>query len=120
MEVLWRSYQIYEVVNEKGRHFDLRQHNKLERDELVILKPYDSFCRHGIDGFEENQKDWPMSMDDGEQFVLFLKNNKIVHEWKPSRGRIDFSSSDIPNRIKNENAVFDFEGNSSYVKQRQQ
>lgn len=90
----------------KSRPVDLRNIGDREWDQIVFWPPYGSLCDLGINGYPKDKKDCETSFDDGECYLLFLKDNELVERIDIKRRLIDWASSDLPKRINRDRAIF--------------
>jgi hypothetical protein len=105
----------YKLVNDsKQEYLDLRKFNALDWDELVYWSPYQNICNYGIDGFKAGSANCKFSEDDGECYLLFLKNNKLVRKIPILRSKIDFD--DELNRVPKNRAIFMYTSKGSFPK----
>lgn len=104
---LSRSFYI-ELRNSKTSTFDLRKIDAVDWDEIVFWSPYTNICDFGIEGLEKGSPDCKSSGDDGECYLLFLKQNKLAGTVPVDRSKIDLTTAELKERVAKEKAVFRF------------
>jgi hypothetical protein len=104
------SREFYSTIEKQKNQniLDLRQLQSVDWDELSLWPPYGNICDLGIHQYEKGSENCQFSMDDGEAYLLFLKNNKLVEKVPLNRKRLDLVNSPIPWRIPKEKAIFVF------------
>lgn len=113
----YASYKFYQIIGESsGNVLDLRKFNSIDWDEIDLIKPYEDICTKGIAGFAPNSDSCFQSTDDGESYLLFLKDNQLSHKVKLHRLRLDLPLSNLRWRIEKEKAVFKFITSPPYPK----
>ena len=103
--------QFYTLVKiSSDRSFDLRKYDIVDWDEVVFISPYTSFCEYGIEDYPDDKKNCRRSKDDGQSWLVFLKQNHIVSIVSVDRRIVDFTKINInPFRIKHHRAIFQIE-----------
>lgn len=94
---------------------DLTAFGAFQWDELTFLGPYQNICSLNIKGFSEGLDCWS-SHDDGECYLIFLKDNRLVGQTKIARKDVDFATSKIPWRICRAQAIFSFTTKENWPK----
>lgn len=121
--VYWgRAYKDrnYTLVNEFNKlversdraELDLRSISSVEWDEIAYWPPYGNICDIGITGYSPDGSNCIQSVDDGEAYLLFLKNNTLIDKIEVDRMKTNFK--DQLGRVKREKAVFLFENKSNF------
>ena len=87
-----------------------------EWDEITIWRPYQNICKLGISGYEPNNSNCKSSTDDGETYLIFLKENHVAFIAPYNRGYADFATSKLPDRIKRNSAIFKLSEESKWPK----
>lgn len=103
-----RPYLVSSIIEHSSRlgRLDFRKFAPSEWDEITIWKPYGNICTLGIVGYEKSGKNCKSSKDDGETYLIFLKENQVAFIAPYSRRFADFATSELPSRIGREKAIF--------------
>lgn len=109
------SREFYELVEKsEQKELDLRSIQSVDWDELAYWYPYGDICDFKIEGYAEGGSNCIQSIDDGEAYLLFLKNNELIGKVRIQRSKTDFN--DQIGRVKRENAVFSFSTKGDFPK----
>jgi hypothetical protein len=103
------EYKFYKMLKESKEHnknFNLSELNSTEWDEVAFWAPYENICSLGIEGYKEGSRNCEFSEDDGECYLIFLKENRPVSRIRIARIEIDWAASALPKRISRRSAIF--------------
>ncbi len=108
------------VLKGEGTIINLTELTDFKWDKLYIFDPYES--RDNIQSLIGQQflknNELPMGVSEGDAFLLFMKDNKVVHYFNHPRGKGDFSGLKNHNWFTPQNAKFQVfqEGRGLYGK----
>jgi hypothetical protein len=109
--------EFYALIDDGDNYvLDLRKIQTVDYDELAFWPPYEDICSLGIEEFNKNGSNCKKTSDDGECYLLFLKNNKLVGKVQIARREVDFAASEINWRVLKRNALFQFLSKNNFPK----
>ena len=111
------ALEFYSLVDHSNQNvLDLRQMHSVDWDELIVWTPYANICDYGILEYEKGSVSCASSTDDGECYLLFLKNNRLSAKVEINRKKIDLASSGIKGRVAKEKAKFIYTSKGDWPK----
>ncbi|MDZ4660577.1 MAG: hypothetical protein SGJ18_03040 [Pseudomonadota bacterium] len=88
---------------------DLRGFKTELWDELVVLGAYSNICAYGLDGFEKGSSNCMPRLNEVYEYILFLRQNRVVGKADIKRRLVDLSTADLGlKRVKQIEAIFQY------------
>lgn len=113
------SLEIEKIIFEgkESNRIDLTEFKSGAWDEIVIWYPYSDIRGFKVDGIYLLFESGNFNADEGNNILLFIKDNKIKGHAVFSRRKVDFATSDLgPQRIARYKAVFKFNSTVDFSK----